>query len=89
MDEKILRLRELLNESHYTIAVTGAGISVSAGIMAFAGMNLPAVLQMTSTTVLKTAPGYYYNVARKTFLGPMFENGPTLAHQKLTVMEKW
>lgn len=71
MDEKILRLRELLNESHYTIAVTGAGISVSAGIMAFAGMNLPAVLQMTSTTVLKTAPGHYYNVARKAFLGPV------------------
>ena len=88
MDEKILRLRELLNESHYTIAVTGAGISVSTGIMAFAGMNLPAVLQMTSATVLKTAPGHYYNVARKAFLGPMFENGPTLAHQKLAVMEK-
>lgn len=88
MDEKIMRLRELLNKSHYTIAVTGAGISVSAGIMAFAGMNLPAVLQMTSTTILKTAPGHYYNVARKAFLGPMFENGPTLAHRKLAALEK-
>lgn len=87
MDE-IKHLQELLNASHFTIAITGAGISVSAGIMAFAGMNFPVVMQMTSVSVLKSAPEHYYKMARKAFLGPMFENGPTLAHRKLAELER-
>lgn len=64
MDEKILTMKKLLDTSHFTIAITGAGISVPAGIMGFAGMNFPVVMQMTSMTVLKRTPEHYYKMAR-------------------------
>lgn len=88
MDETIRKLQEYIDRSQYTVAVTGAGISVSAGIMAFAGMNFPVVLQMTSVQVLRNRPAHYYKMARKAFLGPMFENGPTAAHKKLAEWER-
>lgn len=86
--EQIAQLREWLYKSRFTVAVTGAGISVPSGIMAFQGMNFPVVLQMTSLTVLRSAPEHYYKMARKAFLDAMFENGPALTHQKLAALEK-
>ena len=88
MNEKVALLQKLIDTSRYTVAITGAGISVASGIMAFAGMNFPVVMQMTSVTVLKSTPEHYYKMARKAFLGPMFENGPTVAHQKLAQLEQ-
>ena len=88
MNEKVALLQKLIDTSRYTVAITGAGISVASGIMAFDGMNFPVVMQMTSVTVLKSTPGHYYKMARKAFLGPMFENGPTVAHQKLAQLEQ-
>ena len=40
MEEQILRLQNYINGSSYTVAITGAGISMAAGIMDFAHMNL-------------------------------------------------
>lgn len=88
MNEKVALLQKLIDTSRYTVAITGAGISVASGIMAFAGMNFPVVMQMTSVTVLKSTPEHYYKMARKAFLGPMFENGPTVAHKKLEELER-
>ena len=88
MDRDIIYLQKLLDSSRYTVAVTGAGISVSAGIKAFSGMDFPTVMQMASVTVLKNMPEHYYKMAWKAFLGPMFENGPTAAHQKLAELER-
>ena len=88
MDEQIQVFQKLLNSSHYTVAVTGAGISMSAGIMDFAHMNFPVVLQMSSATVLKNAPEHYYAMAKKAFLNAMFQTGPTLAHQRLAQWEQ-
>lgn len=86
--EQVKQLRRWLRESRFTAAVTGAGISVPAGIMAFEGMDFPVVLQMTSLTVLRSAPEHYYKMARKAFLDAMFENGPTLTHKTLAKLEK-
>ena len=83
IEEQILRLQNYINGSRYTVAITGAGISMAAGIMDFAHMNFPLVLQMSSSAVLKSAPNHYYNTARKAFLDAMFENGPSVAHKKL------
>lgn len=88
MNRDIIYLQKLLDSSRYTVAVTGAGISVSAGIKAFSGMDFPTVMQMASVTVLKSMPEHYYKMAWKAFLGPMFENGPTAAHQKLAELER-
>ena len=88
MEEQILRLQNYINGSRYTVAITGAGISMAAGIMDFAHMNFPLVLQMSSSAVLKSAPNHYYNTARKAFLNAMFENGPSIAHRKLEEYER-
>ncbi len=88
MDDKIMQLQELLDSSQYTVAVTGAGISVAAGIGDFQHMNFPVVLQMSSPAVLKSAPEHYYRMAQKAFLNAMFENGPTLAHRRLAEYEQ-
>lgn len=88
MEEQILQLQKFINGSRYTVAITGAGISMSAGIMDFAHMNFPLVLQMSSSAVLKSAPNHYYNTARKAFLNAMFENGPSIAHRKLAEYER-
>ena len=88
MQEQILRLQNYINGSSYTVAITGAGISMSAGIMDFSHMNFPLVLQMSSSAVLKSAPNHYYNTARKAFLDAMFENGPSVAHRKLAEYER-
>lgn len=88
MEEKISRLQEMLNASRYTVAVTGAGISVAAGIGDFQHMNFPVVLQMSSTTVLKSTPEHYYKMARKAFLDAMFQTSPTIAHKKLAEYEQ-
>lgn len=88
MQEQILRLQNYINGSSYTVAITGAGISMSAVIMDFSHMNFPLVLQMSSSAVLKSAPNHYYNTARKAFLDAMFENGPSVAHRKLAEYER-
>lgn len=88
MDEKILRLQELIDTSHFTVAITGAGISMAAGIMDFKHMNVPVVMQMSSSAVLKSTPNRYYKMARKAFLNAMFENGPTISHRKLAELEQ-
>jgi NAD-dependent deacetylase len=87
-DSNIEKLNKLIESSRYVVAITGAGISVSTGIMDFEKMNVLKVMQMTSKTVLKTAPKRYYKMAYETFLKPMFENGPSLSHQKLADLEK-
>ena len=88
MEEQILRLQNYINGSRYTVAITGAGISMAAGIMDFAHMNFPLVLQMSSVMVLKSTPNHYYNLARKAFLNAMFEHGPSIAHRKLAEYER-
>lgn len=88
MDGYVLELRNFIKQSHYTVAITGAGISVSAGIGDFQRMNFPVVLQMSSRTILENFPNYYYKLARKAFLDPMFCNGATIAHIKLAELER-
>lgn len=87
MDNEIFELKQLIMQSNYTIAITGAGISVSAGIGDFQRMNFPVVLQMTSKTILEKAPNYYYKLANKAFLNAMFLNGATITHKKLAELE--
>ena len=47
MEEQILQLQKFINDSRYTVAITGAGISMTAGIMDFALMNFTLVLSLS------------------------------------------
>lgn len=88
MDEVIMLLWQYINSSRYTIAITGAGISMSAGIMDFQHMDVPTVMKMSSSAFLKSCPNQYYKAAQKTFLNAMFTSGPTIAHKKLAEFEQ-
>lgn len=88
MDEVIMLLWQYINSSRYTIAITGAGISMSAGIMDFQHMDVPTVIKMSSSAFLKSCPNQYYKAAQKTFLNAMFTSGPTIAHKKLAEFEQ-
>ncbi len=88
MDDQIRQLKEWIDTSEYTVAVTGAGVSVAAGIPDMQHMNIAATLQMMSEGILKAAPGRYYKGVYKGFLKAVYENGPTITHRKLAEMEQ-
>lgn len=88
MDEQIRKLQQMLDESRFTLVVTGAGISVASGIPSMHGLNLVETLQFVSNNVLRATPEHYYRVARRSFLKAMFENGPSLSHKKLSELEQ-
>lgn len=88
MDKQISQLQDLIDTSKYTVMITGAGISMPAGIMDMQHMNIPEVMQITSTIVLRTTPNHYYKLLKKSFLKAIFVNGPSITHKKLADFEK-
>ena len=54
MNSQIEELKSFINNSNYTIVITGAGVSVSSGIGDVEHWHLPTVLQMSSEIILKT-----------------------------------
>ena len=87
MADEIQILQNLLDESGFTLVVTDAGISVSAGIPSMRGLNLAETMHLVSVRLLKSAPEHYYKVARRTFLDAIFKSGPTVSHAKLAELE--
>ena len=87
LEAQVERLCGMLDASERAVAVTGAGISVSAGIASMEGMDLAATLQMMSETLLRAVPGRYYRGVWKGFLRGMYEAGPTPAHRALARLE--
>ena len=88
MNNQIEEIKNLINESKYTVVITGAGVSMSSGIGDVEHWHLPTVLQMSSEIILKTAPKRYYKAVWKTFLEPIFNNGASITHKKLAELEK-
>lgn len=87
MDNKIEQLKNLIENSKYTVVITGAGVSIASGIGDHEHWDFISVLQMSSEIVLKTMPKRYYKAAWKTFLDPMFNIGPSFTHKKLAELE--
>jgi NAD-dependent deacetylase len=87
LNSQIEELKSFINNSNYTIVITGAGVSVSSGIGDVEHWHLPTVLQMSSEIILKTMPKRYYKAAWNSFLEPIFNNGATVTHRKLAELE--
>ncbi len=83
MNEQIEELYDALEESCFTIAITGAGISLAAGGVTFSGMFKHGRPGWTSGDPQKAYQSYY-----DTFLRPTFEHGPTVAHLALAKLEE-
>ncbi len=91
MDKQIKELKKCIDESKYTVAVTGAGISVSSGGMTFSHASRKDLNEMQvigSEDELKNNPEHYYSALYKSFLQSMFEGGPDKAHKALARLEK-
>ncbi len=90
MDDQIRKLKEYYDESNRAIAITGAGISFSAGGLSF-DHSKPEEMQemmiLASEDGLKNEPERYYKELDKAFLHSMFEIGPSPAHRILAQME--
>ncbi len=84
MDEKIEELYEALEKSHYTLAITGAGISIAAGGTTYSGMGSRG----GGRAMLSGNPDQMYKAYWDSFLESMFEHGPTYAHKALARLEK-
>ncbi len=83
MDEQIVQLYNALEESHFTVAITGAGISIAAGGVSYAGMGMRGGMSMRSGN-----PDKMYRSLYRVFMEPTFEHGPTEAHKALAKLEE-
>ncbi len=81
--QQIESLYDALERSSFTVAVTGAGISISAGGVSYAGMGARGGFSMRSGD-----PDRMYQSLYKVFMGPAFEHGPTPAHRALARLEE-
>ncbi len=91
MESQIEKLQNYLDESKCTVAVTGAGISVSSGGMTFSASSEGAMQELMavgSEDVLRKDPDHYYRALDQSFLHSMFDIGPDKAHKGLARLEE-
>ncbi len=90
MDKQIETLKEYVDASSSAVAITGAGISFSAGGLSFdhtdpAGMQ--ELMILGSEEALRKEPERYYAALDKAFLHSMLVIGPSPAHRALAQLE--
>lgn len=88
MDENIEMLQNLIDESEYTLVVTGAGVSMSSGILDMEHMNTLQAIQTSVESIVKMAPERSYKILQRSFFKAMFDTGPSKTHKKLVELEK-
>ncbi len=84
--DKIVDLYNALKESKYAVVITGAGISIAAGGVTYSGMA--GRLGFGRNDLMSGDPDKRYAAYYRSFLGSMFEHGPTEAHKALAELEK-
>lgn len=84
----IPKLKEMLLASHFTVAITGAGISNNCGIADMEKMNVLNAIETSLAPLVQMHPEHSYNLLRKSFLKGIFEKGPSLTHRKISTLEK-
>jgi len=88
LNEQINQLAELINSHHHIVALTGAGISTSAGINDLMHTSHATSALISSEANLEAHPEEFYQAMHKNFLDPIFQNGPTIAHKALAKLEQ-
>ncbi len=88
MNSEIRKLKECLEKSHYTVAITGAGISFSIGVINMKKRtNTLKLLPVAAKDAAKKHPERYYKRLDEAFLHPMFHNSPSVTHKALKDLE--
>ncbi len=89
MDEQIQKLKEYMNASSYTVAVTGAGISYMYGMRRFKQVAGEGEWpQKVTPNYIKSHPEEVYALWKDAFLDAIFEKGPGPVHYQLAELEK-
>ncbi len=89
MEEEVKKLKDYMDASSYTVAVTGSGISYLSGMRRFKQLagrnNMPRLL---SAGYIKKHPDEIYSLFKDAFLDAIFEKGPSPVHYQLAELEK-
>ncbi len=83
MDDKIKKLSEYIQRSRYTVAITGAGISLSAG-----GVTYRELARIHFRPGVMRNPEKMYEAFYRSYLDSMFHHEPSLSHKALCEMEQ-
>ncbi len=89
MDENVKALKQLMENSSKTIAVTGSGISYLYGVGRLKKMtNRMNMMRILSPDYVKKHPEDFYQVMWDAFLEATFKLGPSPVHKQLAELEK-
>ncbi len=83
---QIEKFAAALQRSGFTVAITGAGISIAAGGVTYSGMRSRNAFGGGGMT--SGDPDSMYQAFWRSFLSSMFEHGPTQAHKALASLEE-
>ncbi len=89
MDEQVKKLKEYMDASGDTVAVTGSGISYLSGMRRFKQMaGRSSMPRMMSANYVKKHPDEVYSLFWDAFLYATFDKGPSPVHYQLAELEK-
>ncbi|MCD8364751.1 MAG: hypothetical protein LUC83_02855 [Clostridiales bacterium] len=88
MKEECRQLREYMNQSNKTVAVTGAGISYLYGMRRLKqSVGLMNARRVFSVSYVRKNPEKFYEVMKDAFLDATFVKGPSTVHKQLAKLE--
>ena len=83
------QLREYMDKSSRTVAVTGAGISYLYGMRRLKqSVGLMNSRQVLSPSFVRSNPDEFYRIVKTSFLDATFVKGPSKVHKQLATLEK-
>ncbi len=89
MDEQITQLKEYMDNSSNTVAITGSGISYLYGMSRLKQMsNRMDLMRKLSPKYVQKNPEDFYKIMREAFLDATFKLGPSPVHKQLAEFEK-
>ncbi len=89
MDAKVKQLKEYMEASKNTVAVTGSGISYLYGMRRLKQQtNRMDLMRKLSPQYVKHHPDEFYSLMKSSFLDATFEMGPGPVHKQLAELEK-
>ncbi len=89
MDEQVQKLKNYMDESGYTVAITGAGISYMYGMRRFKQLAGEGSWRgKMSAHYIKSHPDEIFELFKGAFLDAIFEKGPGPVHYQLAKLEE-
>ncbi len=89
MDKQVEQLKEYMDESNYTVAITGSGISYLYGMTRFKqNTGRRNMTKMMNPKYIKAHPDVVYAALKDAWLDATFELGPSPVHYQLTELEE-